>query len=451
MDTPVKDNNVKFDIKAQQADFLGFINAVKTVPQVAQTSYTPADEKNHFIIYKFSEGKDKCVVVYDTKAEKISLTALPNVLERFKQLYVKRDSILSESESDKRESGKNRLPVQHKGVSALPSKKAEKGNTLPAKQPSKQIVKKDKKAQPPVKPQEKKIEPKPQEKPSETVNAEYKNGYAVKNYARKRLDDALKAIKAMRGVTYKTESATGRSKPDETETYIVSGKDSQKVILRYLPKKQVIQMQGKRSYLFSEVQVLISKDTDFKSAVGSHIELTAPKKNDGAKGTANTQSAVQRRLKKLLPNAFDFLCEQSKIDLAIGLVDINNDTKLSDYSSLLTPPYRGLEKFISDLQRARGIEVKMIGQGYEKDDDGNYRLKSGYRKRIDSVVYNEVMSALYTEYFARRNFYTHSDIYDAGVPRIISDKAEAKKIFDRLISVIDYNSKKLKEIGFTLK
>lgn len=242
MDTPVKDNNVKFDIKAQQADFLGFINAVKTVPQVAQTSYTPADEKNHFIIYKFSEGKDKCVVVYDTKAEKISLTALPNVLERFKQLYVKRDSILSESESDKRESGKSRLPVQHKGVSSLPSKKAEKGNTLPAKQPSKQIVKKDKKAQPPVKPQEKKIEPKPQEKPSETVNAEYKNGYAVKNYARKRLDDALKAIKAMRGVTYKTESATGRGKPDETETYIVSGKDSQKVILRYLPKKQVIQM-----------------------------------------------------------------------------------------------------------------------------------------------------------------------------------------------------------------
>ena len=118
---------------------------------------------------------------------------------------------------------------------------------------------------------------------------------------------------------------------------------------------------------------------------------------------------------------------------------------------LFRSPYRGLEKFISDLQRARGIEVKMIGQGYEKDDDGNYRLKSGYRKRIDSVVYNEVMSALYTEYFARRNFYTHSDIYDAGVPRIISDKAEAKKIFDRLIAVIDYNSKKLKEIGFSLK
>ncbi len=445
MDSPVKDNNVKFDIKAQQADFVGFINAVKSAPQVSQTAYTPADEKNHFVIYKFADGGDKCVVVYDTKAEKISLTALPDVLERFKQIYIKRDSILNGLQSAGRVEGKN-LPAKSGNVQKLPSKKADKVNKLPANQPSKQIAKQEKQPPQQQKQQEK-------TKPSETSNAEYKNGYAVKNYGRKRLEDALKAIKAMRGVSYKAEAATGKGKPDETETYIVCGKDSQKVILRYLPKKQVLQMQGKRSYLFSEVQVLISKDTDFKSAVGSHIELTVPKKSDkGAKNQANTQSAVQRRLKKLLPNAFDFMCEQSKIDLAIGLVDINNnDTKLSDYSSLLTPPYRGLEKFISDLQRARGIEVKMIGQGYEKDDDGNYRLKSGYRKRIDSVVYNEVMSALYTEYFARRNFYTHSDIYDAGVPRIISDKAEAKKIFDRLIAVIDYNSKKLKEIGFSLK
>ena len=93
----------------------------------------------------------------------------------------------------------------------------------------------------------------------------------------------------------------------------------------------------------------------------------------------------------------------------------------------------------------------MIGQGYEKDDDGNYRLKSGYRKRIDSVVYNEVMSALYTEYFARRNFYTHSDFSGDGAPRIITDKQEVKRIFDHLIEVLNYNGKKLKEIGFTIR
>ena len=146
MDSPVKDNNVKFDIKAQQADFVGFINAVKSAPQVSQTAYTPADEKNHFVIYKFADGGDKCVVVYDTKAEKISLTALPDVLERFKQIYIKRDSILNGLQSAGRVDGKN-LPAKSGNVQKLPSKRADKVNKLPANQPSKQIAKQEK--QPP--------------------------------------------------------------------------------------------------------------------------------------------------------------------------------------------------------------------------------------------------------------------------------------------------------------
>ena len=68
---------------------------------------------------------------------------------------------------------------------------------------------------------------------------------------------------------------------------------------------------------------------------------------------------------------------------------------------LLITPYRALEKLIYDLQQAEGINVKMIGQAYEKDDDGNYMLKKGYRKRIGSVVYAEVMAALYTDIIRR--------------------------------------------------
>ena len=469
----IKDTPVRFDIKAEEVDFAHFIEALKSSPQLVQTSYTPADEKNHFVIYKFTEGilqgAGKCAVVYDTKAGKLSLTAKTDVLERFKQLYIKRDSLLMENRSDKRAASvpalvasgdKSRLPVEHKGKN-LPRKavvhsketavRAQDKPSAPQKKAADNASVLPHRAQKLTDNAPVNVKPKQAEnaKPVQTSTEgeavpEYKNGYAIKKYARRRLEEALKGVKAMRGVSYKPDAVANKGKPDEAETYIVSGTDGQKVILRYMPKKEILQLQGKRCHLFSDVQVLLLKDADFKSVVVTNAE---PEKG---KNTQNA-STMQRRLKKVLPNAFDLLGEQSKIDLTIGYIDINNsETKLSDYSSLLTPPYRGLEKFISDLQKARGIEVKMIGQGYEKDDDGNYRLKSGYRKRIDSVVYNEVMSALYVEYFSRRNFYTHSDFSGDGAPRIITDKQEVKRIFDHLIEVLDYNGKKLKEIGFTI-
>ena len=167
-----------------------------------------------------------------------------------------------------------------------------------------------------------------------------------------------------------------------------------------------------------------------------------------------TKKAVEmeKRLKKLLPTAFEFLCEQSKTDFIIGMTDITNDhVRLSDYSMLLVPLYRALERLIFDLQQAEGINVKMIGQGYEKDDAGRYILKSGYQKRIASIIYGEVMAALYTEYFEKRNFYAHSDITGDALSRVITDKAMVKNILAKLIALIEYNAKKLKEIDFSLR
>ncbi|MCI9032339.1 MAG: hypothetical protein HFK09_07500 [Clostridia bacterium] len=466
----VKDTPVRFDIKAEELDFAHFIEAVKLSPQLVQTSFTPSDDKNHFVIYKFTEGilqgAGKCVVVYDTKAGKISLTARADVLERFKQLYIKRDSLIMETRANigKANSSamvvcadKSRLPTEHRGKN-LPRKAAvhstESKIRLQDKVESKQKKASTKNAGTSNRSDEThtssdtKLSDNARPLHSVADNdsvPEYKNGYAIKKYARRRLEEALKGVKAMRGVSCKPDAVANKGKPDEAETYMISGSGGQKVILRYMPKKEILQIQGRRCHLFSDVQVLLLKDADFKSVVVTRDE---PEKG---KNTQNA-STMQRRLKKVLPDAFELLGEQSKMDLTIGYIDINNsETKLSDYSSLLTPPYRGLEKFISDLQKARGIEVKMIGQGYEKDDDGNYRLKSGYRKRIDSVVYNEVMSALYVEYFSRRNFYTHSDFSGDGAPRIITDKQEVKRIFDHLIEVLNYNGKKLKEIGFTIR
>lgn len=569
------ENPIKFDIKAEESDFNCFIDAVKIASDITQTAFSPKTEKSHFVIYKFLCNKEKCSVVYDTAATKITLTARSETLEKFKMLYLKREyyklnaktesvavstsrkdaksltpplqsadnfakkeekklsssqqkdnldhavfrldkanasapnfakspaivprvtdntpiadvkqklsekpmdstktkdntldatlgvknTVLAKNVKDSRNAAKNakttadvkpslskpkQPKTEDKGKSKQPQSsagKSDKKQVVPAQakavSPSKAAAVSSKAAA--VPPKTSSALPR-QNKSEQTPAIEYKDGYSIKKYTLKRMEEALKAIKSLSGTSYKLESIKAEGQQAETKTYVIANRNGQKVTLQYMPKKCTVQLQGKRSNLFSEVQVLVSKDTDFKSAVSPHIELT---------GEVTSVANMQRKLKKLLPNAFDFLDEQSKIDLAIGMIDINNeDTKLSDYSSLLTPPYRGLEKFICDLQRAQGIEVKMIGQGFEKDDYGNYRLKAGYRRRIDSVVFNEVMTALYTEYFSRRNFYSHSDNTDGNAPRVITDKQEVKRIFDNLIESIDYNSKKLKEIGFSLK
>lgn len=162
-------------------------------------------------------------------------------------------------------------------------------------------------------------------------------------------------------------------------------------------------------------------------------------------------SHVQAKLKKRLPTAYEYLSEQSRIDFSYGVHSFEQASlSLLDYSVLLVPPYRGLERFVFDLQHAEGINVKMIGQAYDKDDTGRYILKRGYQQRIGSVVYGEVMVSLYNEYFSRRNFFAHSDNTDGNASRSIEDRAVAKRIFDNLLNVVEYNARKLKEIGFTM-
>ena len=275
-----------------------------------------------------------------------------------------------------------------------------------------------------------------QELSEEVKEPLYKNGFSIKKFSPERLKLVLKKIKKSRLMNYKLVEADG-----EVNLYTVSDKKAQKVYLRYVPLKQTLQLQGKRSELFSELQLMIADDSDFKTVVSSHIQLTGEEKHAGE---------MQRLLKKRLPDAFGYLSEQSKIDITIGLIDIfNEDVRLSDYSMLLVPPYRGLERFIYDLQKAQGIEVKLIGQAFDKSE-GNYTLKASYMRRIRSVIYNEVLSALYTEYFNKRNFYAHSDNSSDSLSRVITEKAQVKAIFEHLLALINYNGKKLKEIGFTV-
>lgn len=273
---------------------------------------------------------------------------------------------------------------------------------------------------------------------------EYKNGYSVKNFTPDALNGAVKRLRA-HGKNVTAEGTDFSGTPQEIKNFTVTDGAGQKVLLRYATKRMTLQLQGKRSELFGEVMSQVSYDTDYSSALENYV-------NTDANGKTETKvSDVQNKLKKRLPNAFEFLSEQSRIDFSYGIHDFGqSDLRLSDYSVLLVPAFRGLERFVFDLQSAEGIKVKMIGQAFDKDDSGRYILKSGYTQRIGSVIYAEVLVSLYTEYFSQRNFFAHSDNTDSNVSRSIPDRATAKRIFDNLLNTVEYNARKLKEIGFSM-
>lgn len=266
----------------------------------------------------------------------------------------------------------------------------------------------------------------------------------INNVTAEEKERRLAALKACRGFSLKSFLPTSENCHFERYNF-ACGKEKLSVV--YDTKAQMLT-------LTAQAELLERSAKAMKPKPPLHKKKAKPQNPKPQKKVPPPQekvsASVMRKLRKLLPDAFDLLGEQSKTDLGIGMTDIGNENvKLSDYSVLLVPPYRGLERFIYDLQQAREITVKMIGQAYEKNDSGRHVLKQCYRKK-NGIVYSEVMSALYVEYFEKRNFYAHSDNSLSGASRVINDKAAAKKIFDGLCEIINYNAKKLKETGFAI-
>ena len=272
--------------------------------------------------------------------------------------------------------------------------------------------------------------------PSAEADAQGGN-LSFKKFTEERFGDVVSKLKKRK--QFKVASPVVQDKGKQTETITIAVSDgNQKLKLRFMPKKQVLQVQGKQETLFSEVRLVVSEESDFKSAVTAHAE-SADKK----------ASEFNRQLKKLMPTAVGYMSEQVKLDFTIGVIEILDSTaEHYDYSMLLLPPFRGLERLIFDIQRAQNIVVKMIGQAYEKENN-EYVLKASYRRRINSVVYPEVLGALYREYFATRNFYAHSDAI-GGENRVISTRKQAVEVFTHMCGVVEYNCRKLDEIGFSI-
>ena len=364
--------------------------------------YTPTSDVSHLEVYQYlSPGGEKISVVYDTVAKILTADAPADALSALRPMLpagapkpAKQPPAKQAADKPKANASGALPAVSHGRSPALSGKRvpAVSGKRVPMQRdvpvPAKQQKKPVKKNPPPARVTEK-----------------------LKGIARKRLEWALKDMKSADGI--KVTAHMGGSSWTLTDA-----------------AKNV-----------AELRI----DGDAVSVTGTANPLVKLIRD------RLTSKCDMRLLRKYLSSvSLRYLSEASRLDLSNGLTDIANVPRLSDYSVLLITPYRALEKLIYDLQQAEGINVKMIGQAYEKDDEGRYTLKKGYRKRINSVVYSEVMAALYTEYYVTRNFYTHAENAADSRSRGISDKAEAQKILRNLLAVIDYNCKKLSEIGFAI-
>ena len=392
--------------------------------------FTPTSFVSHLEIYQYlSPSGVKFAIVYDTKAKIISVDGRSDAMPALFALFPPRCKPAGErpAQPDRQpkqpERQKLQQPAERPALRAEPRKgltSAEKpALARPAAKPAAEKADGGKqpaaaKAAKPDNKQTVRSEKKPAKKKAVKKEQEPKP-VVVRGVSAKRLDWLIKDLKAAEGVKARTTTAAF----DKTRAITLTS-PSRETLELVRDERGNVTLTGKPGALMSDVKAQLESKSDV------------------------------RLLRRYLPTALRYLSESSKIDLSNGITDINNIGRLSDYSVLLTAPYRALEKFIYDLQQAERINVKMIGQAYEKDDEGNYKLKKGYLKKINSVVYSEVMTALYTEYSRTRNFYTHSDNSADSRPRGISDKAEAQKLLTHLLSVIEYNAKKLSEIGFSV-
>lgn len=392
--------------------------------------FTPTSFVSHLEIYQYlSPSGVKFAIVYDTKAKIISVDGRSDAMPALFALFPPRGKPAGErpAQPDRQPKQPERQKLQQPAERPALRAETRKGLTSaekpalarPAAKPAAEKADGGKqpaaaKAAKPDNKQTVRSEKKPAKKKAVKKEQEPKP-VVVRGVSAKRLDWLIKDLKAAEGVKARTTTAAF----DKTRAITLTS-PSRETLELVRDERGNVTLTGKPGALMSDVKAQLESKSDV------------------------------RLLRRYLPTALRYLSESSKIDLSNGITDINNIGRLSDYSVLLTAPYRALEKFIYDLQQAEHINVKMIGQAYEKDDEGNYKLKKGYLKKINSVVYSEVMTALYTEYSRTRNFYTHSDNSADSRPRGISDKTEAQKLLTHLLSVIEYNAKKLSEIGFSV-
>ncbi len=437
-----------------------YIRFADSVEQLGFTlvTHTPYTKTSHYDKFGFLYEGKKVVVVYDTKAKMLTLTCQSAAMKKIspvaKQLCA--PSTASDASDGKKDKGKaveGKAPAEKSQSGKKNEPKGGAKQKYEKKNKNKESAAQSDKKQPPAK------QSKQTEKPaqaSKQLDRETDLKQKDKSGKRDRSDKdkhdqtrsdtvviggiyqlsfrkALHKIRNNSELRINTLKTRNFGKVNEENNYTVIRADKE-CALRYMPSVGQLDVSGEIAGQIADV---------FLSLGGTKVSSTVKEEKREVKEEKSRYTAI---LKKYLPTALEYLSVSAQNNLGSGFDEINKASDHYEYSMFLLAPFKGLENFIFELQRAKDIEVKLIGQAYDKDERGRYILKSAYTKKV-GVVYSEVLAALYTEYYEKRNFYMHSTAADSHK---IGSKEEAKEIIVKLFSVIEYNCKKLKEIGFSL-
>ncbi len=432
--------NLRYNISPCSADETqAFISRIGA--EYFLRSAVMADEKSHYDRYSYVRNESRVAVVYDTRAQVVSITAPEAYSEELLGVFgtdgktVKRSTVPAQSgaqaQNQSRPTAEQRFAApRNGGFNRSISVDTENGVRAKIFVDSKKTTDRaltQQKPAPQAKPQSDRNLPRTTVRPTPPI--------AVKKAAPPIAHSTV--ISAKSKLT--ADGAAGVRKPHATISF--GDEDDVK-------RGGCSTLARSGTGLYAELSAKSAGrggNTANNTEHGKKQNVQVPKQKPAPKSDPNAQ------LRRWLPTACDFLPEQARNDFSNGIHDFYQ-AKLQpkDYSGTLMLPYRGLEGFVVALQRAKGIKVKMIGQAFDKDDAGNYILKRCYTQRINSVIFDEVMVALYTEYFKMRNFIVHTDNAEGSASRSISDREVAKGIFDNILRVVEYNAKKLKEISFEM-
>ncbi len=429
-------------------NYLKFSADVQSKLRFTKVTHTPHSDRNQFDKHGFLANGRKVVVSYDIKANILSLTAQEDAMKKMLSLAKALSSVESKKEAVTGKPTAKRVQNE-KQVDKKKEKQVAERSAKSA-QKKKSDVKADKKARKqadPPKPerkgkaQDKKQESKPTKQPAgkKSVSDKAKtakkqkqltiaaDGVLIRDCYSLAFTNALQAIRADEEVRINTLRAGNLGKDNETTRYtlIKNGKETQ---LEFYPAAGELRLSGEGAREFKQ----------------PFIEFGGMEEQVKQKATRANGSRYDKLLKTKMPTAYGYLSESERNDFGAGYDELSKAKDHYEYSMFLLSPFKGLENFIIDLQAKQAISVKMIGQAYDKDGKGNYILKECYRKKC-GIVYSEVLVALYGEYYAKRNHYAHAD--GTGAHRI-KNKAQAVAILDELFAIVEYNCKKLQEIGF---
>ncbi len=429
-----------------------------------KVTHTPHSEKSHFDKTGFLYDNKKVVLVYDVKANMLTVTAQENAIKKLSTL------IDNKKGQDKPNEQKNKPEKSSKGnqnkakdtkknlFSELFAKKDKKASLNNEKELKKNSV--DKKAKK-ENPKEQLKKEKQKIKDQQKEQAKQKEQVKQKNKQAEIKEKVLPSIQPVEQVEIEPMKGRNGIYSVIVDCYPLSFAKAMHKIRNDEEVKINTLRASKSNSEYNYVVIVGDKQCEifYKQDEGTldiSGEATSKIKDiflmfGGKEKYASTTDAVKLDdyvvvLKNKMPSALAFLSSQEKNDLASGLRELEKAVDHYEYSMFLLSPFKGLENFIFDLLKSKNITVKMIGQAYEKSENGAYVLKESYQNRC-GVVYSEVMAALYEEYFATRNFYAHADVNGS---HNIGSKKDAIAVVNKIYKTIEYNCKKLTEINFRI-